>query len=138
MRIIFLMFVLIPPLLGILLLQGARKQIKSFLKITPVLSGETDLEKFKSLARRQMYTSLIQGLILSLPIVAFGVGVLKHVLFPSDFIWIVLPSVVVILIALRFRSDEQKIWNIPTESHELESERDRIISSWRFKVLPDF
>ena len=138
MRIFFLIFLLTPPAFGILLLLRAGEQLRNFLRTTPVLGSSADLETLKSLARQQMFTSLIQAFILGLPILAFGGGILFHVLYPSDFIWILLPSVLVILAALRIRSDEKQVWSIPAENSQLEGERDRIISCWRFKAFPDF
>ncbi len=138
MRFVFLALMLIPPICGILLLLQAREQLRDFLRETPLLVSDRDIEKLKALARRQMYLSLFQACVLGLPVAAFGGGILLHVLFPSDFVWILLPSILVILAALRMRPEEQRLWCLPAENSRLEEERDRIISCWRFRALPDF
>ena len=71
-------------------------------------------------------------------IIAFTTGVLRRILLPSDFIWILLCSLPLILTALRLRRDEKRVWALPTTDVELEAEKDHVVSSWRFRMLPDF
>jgi len=138
MRSLFLFLLLAPSLSGLALLLQGGGRLREFLRSTPHISSRKDLESFKDLARSQMRGALLQAVLLPIPIIAFTTGVLRRILLPSDFIWILLCSLPLILTALRLRRDEKRVWALPTTDVELEAEKDHVVSSWRFRMLPDF
>lgn len=138
MRIAFLVLLLLPPAAGITLLLRAGEQLRNFVRLTPALESQTDLEKFKSIARRQMSVALAQSVILIFPVLAYAAGIFFHVLLPADFVWILIPAVLVILAAIRIKEDEKKVWSTPARGPEFLKARDRIVHTWRFKAFPDW
>ena len=118
------------------ILQG--RNLREFLDRTPVLASSMDLENFKAVAGGQMWAALAQAFLLLIAPGCFVWGLATNNLTPGDFVWILLPSVVVILIARSFRSIELRAWSIPTADEEMAAERDRIVRVWRTRPLPDW
>ena len=118
------------------LIQG--NDLKRFLEDTPELASSLDLEKFKGIAGRQMRAALVQGALLMIAPGCFFWGLFVDALTPGDFVWILLPSVIVILAARSFRSLEMKAWSLPATDQYLAGERDHIVKVWRSKPLPDW
>ena len=112
--------------------------LRQFLDTTPQLSSSLDLENFKKVAGRQMWAALAQAALLLIAPACFFWGLLIHSLTPADFVWILLPSVVVILVARSFRSLELRAWAIPATGDYLMAERDRIVKIWRTKAFPNW
>ena len=129
---------LISPALAIfnVVIQG--RGLKQFLDTTPTLASSLDLENFKRVAGRQMWAALAQAALLLVAPACFFWGLMIHSLTPADFVWILLPSVVVILVARSFRSLELRAWSIPAADQYLTTERDRVVKVWRTKPLPDW
>ena len=129
---------LISPALAIfnVVIQG--RGLKQFLDTTPTLASSLDLENFKRVAGRQMWAALAQAALLLVAPACFFWGLMIHSLTPADFVWILLPSVVVILVARSFRSLELRAWSLPAANEYLTTERDRIVKVWRTKPLPDW
>jgi len=138
MRSFFLFLLLAPPLCGMALLLHGGSRLQEFLQSTPRIASRKDLDRFKELARSQMRSALLQAVLLPIPIIAYTTGILRRILPPSDFIWILLCSIPLILTALRIRRDEQQVWTLPAADQELEKEKEHVVHSWRFRMLPDF
>ncbi len=138
MRTILLAAMLLSPALAIVnaLIQG--RGLKQFLDTTPELASSLDLENFKRVAGRQMWAALAQAVLLLIAPACFFWGLMIHSLTPGDFVWILLPSVIVILVARSFRTLELKAWAIPAADDSLAGERDRIVKVWKTKPLPDW
>ncbi len=138
MRLLLLTAMLISPALAIVnaLIQG--RALKQFLETTPELASSLDLENFKRIAGRQMWAALAQGVLLLIAPACFFWGLMIDSLTPGDFVWILLPSVIVILVARSFRTLELKAWAIPAANQHLTNERDRVVKVWRTKPLPDW
>lgn len=114
------------------------KNLKDFLDRTPLLASSKDLEGFKDVVSRQMWAALAQaGLLLVAPGCYFW-GLVTDSLKPGDFVWILLPSVIVILVARSFRGIELRAWSLPSADQEIASERDRIVSIWKTKPFPNW
>ena len=128
----------ISPALAIanVMIQG--RGLKHFLDTTPALASSLDLENFKKVAGRQMWAALAQAGLLLIAPACFAWGLMINSLTPADFVWILLPIVVVILVARSFRSLELRAWSIPTADRYLATERDRIVKVWKTKPLPDW
>lgn len=138
MRTLFLTAMLASPALALLNAWIQGKDLKNFLDTTPELASSQDLENFKNIAGRQMRAALAQGALLLIAPACFFWGLMIHALTPGDFVWILLPSILVILVARSFRSLEKKAWSLPAADHYLEGERDHIVTVWRTKPLPDW
>jgi len=138
MRTLLLTALLASPALAIfnVVIQG--RGLKQFLDTTPKLASSLDLENYKKVAGRQMWAALAQAGLLLIAPACFFWGLMIHSLTPADFIWILLPSVVVILVARSFRSLEVRAWTIPTANESLTNERDRVVRVWRTKPIPDW
>jgi drug/metabolite transporter (DMT)-like permease len=138
MRTVLIIAMLASPALAIfnVVIQG--RGLKQFLDTTPKLASSLDLENFKRVAGRQMWAALAQAVLLLIAPACFFWGLMIHSLTPADFVWILLPSVVVILVARSFRSLELRAWSIPAADQYLTTERDRIVKIWRTKAFPDW
>ena len=138
MRTLLLTAILASPALAVVntVIQG--KSLKHFLDTTPELASSLDLENLKRFAGRQRWAALAQGVLLLIAPACFLWGLMIDSLTPGDFVWILLPSVIVILVARSFRTLELKAWAIPAANQHLTSERDRVVKVWRTKALPDW
>ncbi len=138
MRTILLAAMLAGPALALVNAVVQGRALKEFLDKTPELASSLDLENFKKMAGRQMWAALGQAVLLLIAPACFFWGLMIHSLTPGDFVWILLPSVIVILVARSFRSLELKAWAIPAADDSLAVERDRIVKVWRTKPIPDW
>lgn len=138
MRTLLLTLMLVSPGLALVnaVIQG--RGLKKFLNSTPELASSLDLEEFKRVTGRQMWAALAQAVLLLIAPACFFWGLMIHSLTPADFVWILLPSVVVILVARSFRSLELRVWSIPAANEYLTAERDRVVKVWRTKPIPDW
>ncbi len=138
MRTILLTAMLASPTLAIVNVVIQGRGLKDFLDTTPKLASSLDLENFKRVAGRQMWAALSQAVLLLIAPACFCWGLMIDSLTPGDFVWILLPSVIVILVARSFRTLELKAWAIPAANDHLTSERDRVVKVWRTKAFPDW
>ena len=113
-------------------------ELKNFVSSTPRLESSHDIERFKTVVAHQMYAALVQFVLLAAPPIVFFVGVFRSVLSPSDILYIIGPSAVILIVAAIYRSEEKRAKSIPTADPELERQRDAIIHTWLRKPLPDW
>jgi hypothetical protein len=114
------------------------RDLRRFLDATPRLDSTSDLERFKGLAARQMWAALVQGALLLVAPACFVFGVFDKHLTGADFVWILLPSLIVILTARSYRSLELRAWTLESADSELEAARDAVVRTWRTRPLPDW
>jgi hypothetical protein len=112
--------------------------LKEFLDRTPEFNSALDIDNFKKVAGQQMRAALAQAALLLVPPGCFFWGLMSGSLSPGDFVWILLPSVIVILVARSFRKLELKAWSLPADTEDLAAQRDRIVRTWKTKALPDW
>ena len=113
-------------------------ELKNFLSSTPRLESSRDLERFKTVVAHQMYAALVQIALLAAPPIVFFVGIFRDILSPSDLLYIIGPSAVILIVAAGYRGQEKRAKSIPTTDPELERQRDAIIHTWLRKPLPDW
>ncbi len=113
-------------------------ELKNFLSSTPRLESSHDLERFKTVVAHQMYAALIQIVLLATPPIVFFFGIFRGVLNPSDLLYIIGPSAVILIVAAMYRGHEKRAKSIPSADPELEQQRDAIIHTWLRKPLPDW
>ena len=112
--------------------------LKRFMGETPRIDTAADLEIFKSVVKKQMYAALIQIALLGLPIVLFVIGSLTQTLRLGDFVYVLIPNLVVIIAGRILRRVERKAQMLPVSDPQLEKARNDIVRTWEKKALPDW
>lgn len=113
-------------------------ELKRFADRTPVLASPLDMMRFKKVVAHQMHAALVQIVLLMSPLIIFFVGTTFDLLAPGDIFLVIVPSAVMILVAMISKGHEQRVKTIPTNDPELESQRDAIVKIWLRKALPDW
>lgn len=113
-------------------------ELKRFLDRNPVLGNHLQMIRFKKAVAHQMYAALLQIVLLSVPPVIFVVGLMLEILYGSDFLFIVLPSAVILIVAAISRRWETRAKNMRTGTPEMAEERDGIVRTWLRKPWPDW
>jgi hypothetical protein len=137
-RSLYLVGILGLPALAVLNALWFGTELKNFLSSTPSLESSRDLERFKAVVAHQMVAALVQIVLLATPPVLFFVGVFRGVVRPSDILYIIGPSAVILVVASVYRGHERRARAIPTTDPELEKQRDAIVRTWLRKPLPDW
>jgi len=113
-------------------------ELRRFVDRTPVLASRLDMMRFKKVVSHQMYAALVQLVVLSAPIVIFAAGIMFKVLGGTDFLFIIIPSVVILVLAGITRRWETRAKTIPVADPEIEAERNTIVHTWLRKPWPDW
>ena len=138
MRTILLMIILLSPVAALFNAALHGRRLEDFLSKTPRLESSRDLEAFKRLAAGQMRAALVQAALLAPPPLCFFWGVTTGALAPSDFVWVLLPSIIVIFFARSIRGLERRAWSIEANGETLTAQRDHVVRTWRTRALPDW
>jgi len=137
-RSLYLMAMLGLPALAVVNAFWFGTELKNFVDSTPRLESSHDIERFKTVVAHQMYAALIQIVLLATPPIVYFIGIFRGVLSPSDIVFIIGPSAVILIVAAIYRPHEKRAKTIPTADPELERQRDAIIHTWLRKPLPDW
>lgn len=113
-------------------------ELKRFAERTPVLRSPLDMMRFKKVVAHQMYAALIQIVLLVSPLIIFFVGTSFDILAPADIFLVIIPSAVMIIVAVISKGYEQRVKSIATGDPEIEAQRDAIVHTWLRKALPDW
>ncbi|HSN56286.1 MAG TPA: hypothetical protein VLT32_16590 [Candidatus Sulfomarinibacteraceae bacterium] len=113
-------------------------ELRRFSKRTRILASTADLEEFKRVVGNQMRAALAQIGLLALPAVLFAVGLVLEEFEAGDILFIIVPSALVVVLAMVFRTWEVDVRSIRVVGPELAAERDAIVTTWRRKPLPDW
>jgi hypothetical protein len=114
----------------------AQRELERFIAATPVIDGTASLERFKAIARHNMYGALVLIVAGVLGIVA-GLGVLsRHGLAGGALVTVA--NVLLFAAVQRMQALERLARGLPCSSPELEREHRRIGEVWQKKPLPDF
>ena len=132
------MAMLVLPALAVVNAVWFGTELKNFVATTPRLESSHDLERFKAVVAHQMYAALLQIGFLATPPTVFFVGIFRGVLSPSDILYIIGPSAVILVVAAVYRGQEKRAKSIPTADAEIASQRDAIVHTWLRKPLPDW
>jgi fatty acid desaturase len=138
MRSTFLLLILIFPALAILNAWWFGSELQRFVRHVRSFDSTAEIEAFKAIVARQMYAALAQIVLLIVPPILFFVGIVRKVLGPGDVLFIIVPSLVVILVAALYKQVEKQAKSIPAQDDELRRQRDRIIETWLKKPVPDW
>ena len=135
---LYLMAMLGLPALAVVNAFWFGTELKDFVSSTPRLESSHDIEKFKIIVAHQMYAALVQIVFLATPPIVYFIGIFRGVLSPSDIVFIIVPSAVILIVAAMYRGHEKRAKSIPTADPELERQRDAIVRTWLRKPLPDW
>ncbi|HSL18986.1 MAG TPA: hypothetical protein VLB51_13855 [Methylomirabilota bacterium] len=113
-------------------------ELRRFSKRTRILASTADLEEFKRVVANQMRAALAQIGLLALPAVLFAAGLVLEEFDAGDILFIIVPSALVVVLAMVFRTWEVEVRSIRVVGPELAAERDAIVTTWRRKPLPDW
>ena len=113
-------------------------ELKNFVSTTPRLESSHDLERFKMVVARQMYAALAQIVLLAAPPIIYFAGLVLGVLNPSDILYVIGPSAIILVVAATYRSWEKRAKTIPTANPEIEEQRNAIVRTWLRKPWPDW
>lgn len=113
-------------------------ELKRFTEKTSSLASTRDVERFKVVVAHQMYGALAQILLLVTPPILYVVGLFKGPLTHRDLLFVVVPSIVVVAIAVSYRSWERRAKSIEAADAQLEAQRDAIVETWLTKPFPDW
>jgi hypothetical protein len=138
MRSTLLLLMLGLPLVAIINAWWFGSELQRFAKKVESFNSTHEIEQFKGVVARQMYAALVQIVLLAVPPILFFVGLAKGELTPGDLIFIIVPSAVVILVAMLYKQTEKRVQSTPAHDDELRRQRDAIIHTWLKKPLPDW
>lgn len=102
------------------------------------LTSEYDMRRYRHEVRLQMYAALAQIGFLSTPILLLFYGAFSRRLRPLDVLYVIIPSVIVIIVGRIMKKTEQAAKNMPASTPELELERNRVVRIWDTRPLPDW
>jgi len=113
-----------------------------FRRIVPELRTREDLRRLRSLAKLQMYLSLVGHPLLTIggPIATWVIGwlVVKKLGLLDLLLYGVLPIVVACVIAAIGESPAKMAKGIPASDASLAAERDHIVDVWINRLFPDW
>jgi hypothetical protein len=112
--------------------------LSQFVRDTPAIRTYQDLLDFERMVARQMYAALMQILLLALPGLLFAVGLIRKILGPGDFLYILAPAGIIMVMGIAFKGIEKRAQAIPAEDPVLEERRQHIIKTWISKPFPDW
>jgi hypothetical protein len=113
----------------------SRAQVVGFVNDTPRIAGTSDLERFKALARMEMYLALAMIVLLVSGLVAGLFLIFRHGI--AGFLGVLLANAVVLGLGAFHKGVEDRARNLPA-SESLEAEYRRVGRVWTGKALPDF
>lgn len=125
------------PCVGILNSLWFGNELRSYLASSPMISTWQDMERFKRIVSGQMYAALAQIGFLVIPYPAFAIGLYLKVLEPSDVLYILVPSGVLVIAGIVFKRIEERAKHL-TVAEEFAAEYDRVIRTWMKKPFPDW
>lgn len=111
-------------------------QVKRFLATTPSITDLAALERFKALARQNMYLALVQIVVLVTGFVLGLILIFRHGLI--GFLVVMATNLLVIVISKQNVASEKQARTLSAATEELAREHRRISESWVKKPLPDF
>ncbi len=114
----------------------SRAQVHGFLAETPSIRDAADLERFKELARLQMYLALSMIVLLVTGMI-IGLVLLKEYGASALYV-VILVNAVVFGLGMFHKKGEVRARNLRTASEALTTEYRRVCEAWVKKATPDF
>jgi hypothetical protein len=136
-RTSFIALLLAFPLCALIVTVIFGSSLASFNRQTPELRTPLDMQRFKSVVAWQMRAALVQIAVLLAPWPVFLIGLILGHLRPADFLYILIPSLAVIVAGLLYKNIERRTQAIPA-APEFEDERRHVIHTWMKRPFPDW
>lgn len=111
-------------------------QVRSFLAQTPTIADARSLERFKALARAQMYLALFVIAALGAGMILGLVLITRHGLLALAVVLVV--NALVFGFAMYFKTFEAKARNLRAGSEALEREYRQVSQTWMKRPFPNF
>jgi hypothetical protein len=111
-------------------------QLSTFLKRTPGISDNDALERFKSLARIQMYLALVVIVLMIAGILAGIAVIVRHGL--AGLVVVLAANMLVFGLGLYHKRFETRTRSLAVSSDSLGRDYRRVCDTWVKKALPDF
>lgn len=137
MRAILLGLLIALPSAGVLLSALLGLQLWRFIRTRPGIETEADLLVFKRIVAGQMYGALAQIVVLGAPPALYVYGILAGALAVRDVIYLILPGLVVLGVALLIRRVEGRARTMWVEE-ALREAYDHVVRVWFKRALPDW
>jgi len=135
---VFIAALLLFPALGLVNAVYFGLELRRFVARTRRLESTLDMFRFKKVVAHQMRAALAQIGLLLAPIPIFILGVVLDALDATDIMYVIAPALIIIVVAVVFRSWEQQAKSIPAADPELAEQRDAVVRTWMRKPLPDW
>lgn len=137
LRDLFIAAMIVLPIFAVGNLAWGAKQIKGFLEMTGSVDTDRHMQRFKQVVATQMYCALFQIGFLAVPIVLLGLGYATKTLHDMDFLFVLVPSILILAYAAYVKVSEKNIMALPV-SDRLREEFDRVVNTWLHKPFPDW
>ena len=112
--------------------------VKRFMDQYTVIRTSQDLDVFKQMARKQMYQTLVQLVLMAGMEIPGFIGIIMKKLDVWEFLLFLGLNGVYIVIGIYAKANEKKIQSLEVEDETLLQEYQSICVSWKKKPLPDF
>jgi len=110
--------------------------MKNFLSSTSVIADQVSLDRFKGVARLNMYLALVQ-ILLMVPQMVIGIVLIFRYGLPA-LVVVLGVNGVIFFAGKKLKVFEERARSMPAESEELAEEHRWVSVSWVKKALPDF
>jgi len=115
---------------------SSRASLGRFLDENRVIGDSRAMERFKAMARTQMYLALAMMALLTVGLVVGLVLVVRY--GAVGLLPVLLANAVVFGLGLVHKKVETRVKSLPAGSDELAHEMQRVSEAWQKKPLPDF
>jgi hypothetical protein len=112
------------------------REVRAFVESTPSIGDGAALERFKTVARHNMYGALAQIALGAIGVIASFWVIAGHGL--AGFLGVAAGNALLFLGASRMKALELRAQALPTASDALAAQQRRIVETWRKRPFPDF
>jgi hypothetical protein len=138
MRTVLLTLMITFPVIGLLVSLYFGVTLQRFITTTPEIRSRDELERFKQVVKTQMYAALAQGAILIIPTLLLFYGFLSRTLVMLDIVYLLIPSLILLGVAIYFKPIERQVQTLPVADPQLQQERDCVVDVWKHKPFPNW
>ena len=138
MHYIFLTTIIVLQLTGLIYCIIFIRKFTDFLNLVDSLKNKIDMEKFKKLVKENMYAALLNLVFLGSSWIIYFIGFFLKILGIIDFIFILIPAVLIVLFSLKLKSLEKMVQKLPADNPVLEEESNMIVDIWLHKPFPNW
>ncbi len=138
MNYYFLTVIIVLQLTGLVYCLIFIRKFTNFLNLVSRIQNDLDMEEFKKLVKENMYAALANIVFLGGSWILYFIGYFIKILNIVDFVFILIPAVLIVIFSLKLKTLEKKLQNLSADSPTLEDERDRVVDIWLHKPFPNW